>query len=643
MRDNEDDKFLPLAVSTSSRVKNNYSTSRSGGSRGRNSKMVKSSDMLCNIRDLNVPYEFKDGIMSTSEPIRLCKKAYYNISIFKNTIDVQSEFANSKIFLRGGTKRSRQFFEAWLKEIKISKLTPQFFLEYYRSTNFFAYKVLHSLDRDSLAKLRREDQFNIVRSVGDTSVEIPLRYIVLDPESVGCNLQTSFFNDGKISYVKFLNETELSLLKKSNNEESKKFMSSLPEDVRKKIKNNSTNEEIYIDIEPDNLIYVSGKKQDYEPLAIPLYYPVLKDINFKLDLQRAEIAIARQVDYLVLLITYGEKGDVDPMVGKTLQSLFENESVSRVIVSDYTTKMDFVIPDFNKIMGSAKYEIVNRDIATGLMSMSFDEEKYANSIVKTKIFIERLSESRNAFLNNFLIPEMEEIGKKIGFKKIPTPHFAEIDIEDKTQVYKVYTRLVELGLLTPDEFFQAAEDGIIPDKESSEENQLDYLEKRKSGLYTPLIGSSPIANEGLNSNDGELPKVNGRPVGTKGIPQTKPRQVSPIGVSKANCYFSAEKIKDTAHEISKMISLAESKYKEVRGNKRLNSSVKNKIRENIGLVLSSTSMEDWSVSVASFIEKGTFEKNQEISNAIEDIMIEKGVDDVAATILYHSSVEVEGD
>ena len=41
------------------------------------------------------------------------------------------------------------------------------------------------------------------------------------------------------------------------------------------------------------------------------------------------------------------------------QNLFKNESVGRVLVSDYTTKAEFIIPELNLVLGPAKYEILN--------------------------------------------------------------------------------------------------------------------------------------------------------------------------------------------------------------------------------------------------------------------------------------------
>ena len=43
------------------------------------------------------------------EAILLCQKAYFNIATFRSTIDLLSEFADSQIYVEGGTDKSRKF------------------------------------------------------------------------------------------------------------------------------------------------------------------------------------------------------------------------------------------------------------------------------------------------------------------------------------------------------------------------------------------------------------------------------------------------------------------------------------------------------------------------------------------------------
>ena len=128
-----------------------------------------------------------------------------------------------------------------------------------------------------------------------------------------------------------------------------------------------------------------------------------------------------------------------------MQSLFANESIGRVLVSDYTTKAEFIIPDLNRVLGPEKYEIVDRDIKEALQNVVVGHERYSNTQVKAQIFLERLKEARNAFLQDFLIPQVKLVCQNLGFRKYPTIKFQEIDLKDEVQLQRVTTRLMSLA------------------------------------------------------------------------------------------------------------------------------------------------------------------------------------------------------
>ena len=88
---------------------------------------------------------------------------------------------------------------------------------------------------------------------------------------------------------------------------------------------------------------------------------------------------------------------------EAMQKLFENQSVGRVLIADYTTKAEFVIPDIAALIGPEKYEVVDRDIQIGLNNILIGDEKFANQSIKAQVFIERLEQARQHFINEFLL------------------------------------------------------------------------------------------------------------------------------------------------------------------------------------------------------------------------------------------------
>lgn len=563
------DPFTPKFISESARDLRNRGTSTF------QSPLSGLSGEIENINKGVSPFSRDNsGTLSAQQAIVLCQKAYWNVAIFRNTIDIQTEFANSKLSFRGKNKRSIKFFNEWYKKINGWSLSERFFREWFRSGNVFIYKFLYNITNIEVNKMSR----------AEVAKKIPLRYTILNPADMRAEGSATFVN---FNYYKMLNSYELARLKVPKTEDEKRFMESLPVKIRDEIKRGQLPE---IPIDTEYLTAVFCGKQDYEALSVPMYYPVLFDIDLKLEFKKMEKVIARTADYMILLITAGDKdrdANTNSRILAALQDLFEMESVGRVLVSDYSTKAEFVLPDLNKILGPEKYQVVNQDIANGLMNIFWGDEKYANSMIKIKVFLERLSSARQAFLNNFLIPEMEMIASELGFTEIPEPVFDEVDLKEEIEYMKVYTRLAEIGMLTPEELFDAFETHSLPLSENSVEAQNKFKELRDKGLYEPIIGGQKKEGAG---------QPVGRPAGTK-APQTT-KKVSPIGASK----FSLQKISDNIKLVNDLSEAVESKYRELNKIKRLSSKQKDLCWSVTESIISSKNSNEWQESIATFIE-----------------------------------------
>lgn len=555
------------------------------------------SGLLCNIDSGVSPFSYQNGDVDAESAIALCQKAYWNISIFKLTIDIMSEFCNSNLNFIGQNKAAVTFYEEWYKKIKGWNIGDQFFRELFRSSNVFLYRVegdMIGFKKKSLAK-------------------VPIRYILLNPAEIRCSSAASFI-DG--SYKKVLNDFEVKVLQKSKNPRDIALKKSLPPQVQKDIEKGVSTS---MPLDPNELIPVFFKKQDYEPLAMPAYFPVLFDINLKQEFKKAEQIIARACEYMILLINIGsEEHGTDEELVEATQALFQTESVGRVLVSDWSTKMEFLIPDLAKILGPEKYEAVNADIANGLMNIFFGESKYADSMVKIKVFLERLREARKIYLNEFLIPEMERIAQAVGFREVPTPVFEEVDIKDEIEYYKVYTRLAELGILTPDETISAFKNHVLPETYDSIVSQEDLKKKKEKGLYQPI---APEKDEG----DGGA----GRPTGGK--QKQKSKKVTPVGASVG---YTTEGIKESVLAVDKLIDTVTEAYKAKFNIVRASKKHKDMARSIAFSIVQNEKMDTWDSMVAEYLvnpmKVGTeFE-------AVAQLAEEHGLDFVPASLLHHS-------
>jgi len=584
-----------------------------------------------NISGGMLPYVYGADGVNVRDTIELCQKAYANIAVFRNAIDVMSEFANSNIYLEGGSRNSRDFIYKWFEKINLWNLKDQYFREYYRSGNIFMYRVD--------GKFTQSDFDNITKIYGSTLSlkpgKLPVKYILLNPYDIVATKGSSFDTG---LYEKILSEYDIERLKNPKTSYDQQVYDALDDDTKEKIRTGKYNSDgIRIKLDPGHLVYSFYKKQDYEPFAVPFGYPVLDDINFKLELKKIDQAICRTIENVILLITMGaepDKGGINPRNMEAMQALFKNESVGRVLVSDYTTKAQFVIPDIGKVVGPAKYEVINNDIKEGLQNVIVGDERYSNTQVKAKIFLERLEESRNAFIHDFLQPQVKMICQNFGFRKYPKVKFEETDIKDEVQLQRVATRLMELGIITPEQGMDVLEKGSYPKPEEMESAQQKYIEQRKEGMYNPIVGGVPmIAPETGDDQDAvEVKREVGRPVGTSGIPQQSQQ-------SSANL-FSRANIQQAIYSTE---SLRNEGYKHMRkklGKNKLKTAEKNMIDELCESIVVSCEEADWKTSLTNCISDPNNIESLNALNEIQQLSSEHDLDLYSAALLYHSNKEV---
>ena len=620
-----------------------------------------------NIREGMLPFYYTKLGADVRDCILLCQKAYANIAIFRNVIDIMSEFANTELYIEGGTEKARTFIDKWLQKVKIWNLKDQFFREYYRSGNVFLYRVDSKFTTEDFARLS-----TVYGSEFMTPGQIPIKYILLNPYDIATVRSTNF--QGQV-YRKILSEFELERLQKPKTDYDKEVLRGLPKKTQKLIKEGGYGYDgISMELDPNKLTFSFYKKQDYEPFAIPFGFPVLDDLNWKLELKKVDQAITRTIENVILLITMGntpDKGGINPHNLKAMQSLFANESIGRVLVSDYTTKADFIIPDLNKVLGPEKYEIVDKDIKEALQNVVVGHERYSNTQVKAQIFLERLKEAREAFLHDFLQPQVKLVCQNLGFRKYPTIKFQEIDIKDEVQLQRVTTRLMELGILTPEQGIQTIKTGLYPETEELQRKQEAYIDERQKGYYTPLVGGQPLMPDGEDGGNGQPENTNqpesekptvkdvvddksiepGAGPVTVGTPRKKTpnERGRPAGTTKqgrpafAEDVLSTQDLNNIIHEAEDLFLYANKEMKSSHKIKRLSKQKKDLLDELCKNVIMSTERPDWELVVSNCVKDFSgIEQLNPLLNVLETSQ-EHQLEIYPAALVYHSQSAQDGD
>ena len=583
-----------------------------------------------------MPYEYAADGVNVREAIELCQKAYANVAIFRNAIDTMAEFANSEVYLEGGNKSSRDFFYRWFNKIRLWDLKDQYFREFYRSGNIFLYRIDGDLSLEDFNLLNKSYAAENLKKD-----KIPIKYILLNPFDIVAKRSTVFATG---AYEKILSEYDMERLRNPKDQYDQEIFDALPPDIKEKIKKGQYYASgLLVKLENDKLSYSFYKKQDYEPFAIPFGFPVLEDINAKLELKKMDQAITRTVENVILLITMGtdpDKGGINPKNLQAMQQLFLNESVGRVLVSDYTTKAEFIIPDISKIIGPAKYEVLNEDIRLGLQNIMTGTEKYNTTEINARIFMDKLDEARKAFLNNFLNREIRRVSAALGFRSYPLAKFVEIDSKDQTELLRITTRLMELGVLTPAQGLDVFNTGRFPKAEEIGPLQEEYVKERKKGFYNPMVGGVPMiappapklpAGAAVAAPIGGIkaplknstPKSPGRPTGKKAPTKTIK------GYSRDNIQKVVAKIEHLKTEIECQIK---EKYKTDSLNET-QVSIVDKLCESI---ICATEFTDWTEEAKNCVNDINKIEELHTIHDVLDISGEHELEIYPSAILYHS-------
>ena len=578
-------------------------------------------DRYSNIERYVLPYDYTTGDINVRDTVTLCQKAYAYVPVVRNAVELMTEFSNADIYLDGGSKKSREFIKKWMERIKIWSIKDQYFREFFRSGNIFFYRLTSLFQKKEFQNIQASFEIENARAFDVSQGKIPTRYILLNPADIATDNALGAANP---TYKKILSTFEIKKLKNPKTPHEREVYEALPEEAKKAIREGVYNSKgVYIPLDKNKLIPSFSKKQDYEPFAIPFGFPVLDDINWKLELKKVDQSIARSVENAILLITMGtdpEKGGINPRAMTAMKNLFQNESVGRVLVADYTTKASFVIPDLNKVLGKEKYEIVNKDIEDGLQNVIFADSKYSNNQIKTRVFLKRLKESRNAFLKDFLQDEIEMACKSVGLRDYPIAKFKEVDMADEVSIQRITTRLIELGILTPEHGLEAIKTKTYPTVEEMEESQEKFLEQREKGYYNPLVGGTPVGEEQ-----------------DKGItPKPKEQKGRPVGKSAEAATFDPEKISQAAKKATQFEAWAQKEMKLTKKIKRLTKYQKQLISELCSSVISSSSPENWESVYKKCIKgEGNIDDLRVLPEILE-ISANHGTSTYEASLMFHS-------
>jgi hypothetical protein len=575
-----------------------------------------------------VPITMVENNYAVNGAIALVYSAYFNFALLRNAISMLTDFSVSPIHVKTTNARVKTFIETWLEAIRVNDFQQQFYTEYYRSGNVWIYKFSGKISEDGLNMLKqaysKETKTGKQAFAARQSKTVPIRYTILNPMQVFLQRGASY----DYGYVRMLSTYEIERLKNPQTEEDKQIFQSFPKDIQRQIKQGGSWRYLFVPLDQNRLYYVFYRKMDYEPLAVPMAYPLLNDIEFKMNLRRIDMTLVNSMEQVFMLVTAGQPANQYNLAPSnrqlaTLQNIFSNQSIGRVLVADYTTKAEWVLPDMKDLLGQGKYAQVDKDIREGLQFMFFGDEKFANASIKIKIFLESLKEGRRAFLENFLMPEVKKVCEQMNFRDVPTLEFEEIRLQDEALMNRLYVQMGQLGFLTPEEVNTAVLTGDLPTPEESLTHQ-EALKKAKDKGYYQMVAPPTPSGAGGGSNVGK-----GRPGGTGGTPAT--RQIStPIGQTKASVdegdisrespfHFGMVRIAENLVKMDKVRATVEATLMKTHKVEELNAAQQLVADQIAQSVVFNEPEKQWQKAAVAYVKKGPKDMPKDIAREINEI------------------------
>jgi hypothetical protein len=236
-------------------------------------------------------------------------------------------------------------------------------------------------------------------------------------------------------------------------------------------------------------------------------------------------------------------------------------------------------------------------------------------------------------MNDFLMPEIKKIGKDLGFKNLPVPRFKDADFKNDSNLTRIYSRLIELGVLTPEEGITAIDTGRLPLPDESIESQKEFVKLQdEDGLYRPLLNKPQ-----MGGGAGSAPT--GRPAGT-GTPQTtKAPRTTPTAVkaSEQKPKINADLVAKNLVKFDTLIEGIETVLKEKYNRKRLSTEQKEIIQTLAETIATNENPKDWNNKINDYINNPV--QSSVNMNEINKIAEEYGLEYKTAILLYHSKIE----
>lgn len=491
-----------------------------------------------------LPTSFKEVIFAV-------QKIYKNVGVIKTSIDLMSDFACEGLRFEHSIRGQQQWYNAWSTRINLQNIVHNFMLNLLRDGNVIIRRTTAQLTIKQNKKLKRGQAKPDIKIEKDTKNvlkrEIPWSYLFISPAvvTVEGGAAGEFINKTLLSIE--IPRKLITMVKRPKNDIERAVIKELPEDVLKAI--NAGQKKVLLDMTKVSVSYY--KKADWETWATPLLFPVLSDVMFKNKMRLADLAALDGIINVVRIWKLGDHNAKPPLlpkkaaVNKLLEILKSNTGGGAIdLVWDSMIDLKVEYPPVKDILGSEKYEQVDKDIMIGLgvpdILLGGNGANFSNAFLQLKTLTERLEYVRVRTLE-WLRKEIKLIMEAQGWKTPPHIVFERTNLKDEMAQKQLLMQMFDRNLISMETIQKEFQADFIVELERSRREQ--KVREENPGLIVdqgPFVKDPVLTNTDIPPN----PEDNGRPPNTPDITQRERKNINPRG-DLCNLLLTADKLQET--------------------------------------------------------------------------------------------------
>jgi hypothetical protein len=396
-----------------------------------------------------VPYKLKDIIAT-------CMEASNRSGIVRNIFDLMSDFTVKGINFVHPNERIEKFHKELYRRWNVPERSERFASILYRGANV--------VGKRNTTRLSDKDEQNLRRAIAAPDLEfesslpklakreIPLRYDFFNPisvELIGDEL-APFIGPESFRFAIRVPPEIIKKVKHPKNKAEREMIEALPDEMVQSI----IKGEKLLPLDVDKVFAYYYKRDDWQPWAIPMLAPILKDL---IMLEKLKLADISALDGAISCIRVWKLGNIEA-------KLMPSEAIMMRLAEILTNNvgggvMDLVWgPDIElletstevyRFLGEAKYAPTLDAIYAGLgippTLTGNVQTGFTNNYISLKTLVERLEYGRS-ILKRFWENELRIVQRAMGFRFPATVTYDDL-LTDETAEKQLLLGLADRDLI----------------------------------------------------------------------------------------------------------------------------------------------------------------------------------------------------